>query len=90
MKQIKTIVLEDDSASLIATPLVLCNIPKLRSNQMNRIFQIYHNLNWKKAETEFNIRFNNDQKDVWKPDAIPEIRHFLGKTITLTQMKNSD
>ena len=52
------------------------------------MFQIYQNLNWKKAETEFNIRFNNDQKDVWKPDAIPAIRHFSGKTITLTQIKS--
>ena len=32
-----------------------------------------------KAKTEFNIRFNNHQKDVWKPDAIPERRHFSGK-----------
>ena len=69
-----------------------------RSNQTNRIFQIYHNLNCKskyviyllectkckiqyvgKAETEFNIRLNNHQKDVWKPDAIPASRHFSGK-----------
>ena len=32
-----------------------------------------------KAETESNIRLNNHQKDVWKPDAIPAIRHFSGK-----------
>ena len=32
-----------------------------------------------KAETEFNIRLNNHQKDVWKPDAIPASRHFSGK-----------
>ena len=32
-----------------------------------------------KAETESNIRLNNHQKDVWKPDAIPAIRHFPGK-----------
>ena len=32
-----------------------------------------------KAETEFNIRLNNHWKDVWKPDAIPESRHFSGK-----------
>ena len=70
-----------------------------RSNQMNKIFQIYHSLNCKskyaiyllectkckihyvgKAETEFNIRLNNHQKDVWKPDAIPASRHFSGKS----------
>ena len=69
-----------------------------RSNQTNRIFQIYHNLNCKskyviyflkctkfkiqyvgKAETEINIRLNNHQKDVWKPDAIPTSRHFSGE-----------
>ena len=69
-----------------------------KSNQKNRIFQIYHNLNCKstyviyllectkckiqyvgKTETEFNIRLNNHQKDVWKPDAIPASRHFSGK-----------
>ena len=32
-----------------------------------------------KAETEYNIRLNNHQKDVWKPDAIPASRHFSGK-----------
>ena len=32
-----------------------------------------------KAETEFNIRLNNHQKDVWKPDAIPGGRYFAGK-----------
>ena len=32
-----------------------------------------------KAETEFNIRLNNHQKDAWKPDAIPASRHFSGK-----------
>ena len=32
-----------------------------------------------KAEIEFNIRFNNHQKDVWKPDAIPASSHFSGK-----------
>ena len=32
-----------------------------------------------KAETEFNIRFNNHWKDVWKPDAIPASHHFSGK-----------
>ena len=69
-----------------------------RSNQTNRIFRIYHNLNCKskyviylldctkyklqyvgKAETEFNIRLNNHQKDVWKPDAMTASRHFSGK-----------
>ena len=69
-----------------------------RSNQTNRIFHIYHNLNCKskyafyllectkckiqyvgKAETEFTIRLNNHQKDVWKPDAIPASRYFSGK-----------
>ena len=79
-----------------------------RSNQTNRIFQIYHNLNCKskyviyllectkckiqyvgKAETEFNIRLNNHQKDVWKPDAIPASCNFSGKTITSTHIQNS-
>ena len=32
-----------------------------------------------KAETDFNIRLNNHQKDVWKPYAIPTSLHFLGK-----------
>ena len=32
-----------------------------------------------KAETKFNIRLNNHQKDVWKPDAIPASRHFSGR-----------
>ena len=32
-----------------------------------------------KAETEFNIRHNNHQKDVWKPDAISASSHFSGK-----------
>ena len=32
-----------------------------------------------KAETEFNIRLNNHQKDVWKPDAIPASHPFSGK-----------
>ena len=32
-----------------------------------------------KAEIEFNIRFNNHQKDVWKPDAIPASSHFSDK-----------
>ena len=68
-----------------------------RSNETNRIFHIYHNLNCKskyviyllectkckiqygKAETEFNIRINNCQKDMWKPDAIPASRYFSGK-----------
>ena len=69
-----------------------------RSNQTNRIFQIYHSLNCKskyviyllectkcrlqqvgKAETEFNNKLNNHQKDVGKPDAIPGNRHFSGK-----------
>ena len=66
-----------------------------RSNQTNRIFQIYHNLNCKskyviylmectkckiqyfgKAETKFNMRLNNHQRYVWKPDATPASRHF--------------
>ena len=33
-----------------------------------------------KAETEFNITFNDHQKDVWKPDAIPARRHFSDKS----------
>ena len=33
-----------------------------------------------KAGTEFNIGLNNHEKDVWKPDAIPAIRHFSGKS----------
>ena len=76
----------------------LVHTTTFRSNQTNRIFQIYHNLNckskyviyllectkWKiqyigKAETEFNIRLNNNRKDVWKLDAIPASRHFSGK-----------
>ena len=32
-----------------------------------------------KAEAEFNIRLNNHQKDVCKPDAIPASRYFSGK-----------
>ena len=59
------------------------NKTMFRTNQTNRIFQIYHNLNRKskyvifflectkckvkyvgKAETEFDIRLNNHQKDV--------------------------
>ena len=32
-----------------------------------------------KAETEFNIRLDNQRKDVWKPDAIPASRHFSCK-----------
>ena len=35
-----------------------------------------------KAETEFNIRLNNHQKDVWKPAAIPASCHFSGKNDT--------
>ena len=69
-----------------------------RSNQTNRIFHIYHNLNCKseyviylldctkcklpyvgKLEIEFNVRFSNHQKDVWKPDAITASRHFSSK-----------
>ena len=33
-----------------------------------------------KTETELNIRLNNHQKDVWKPDATPEGLHFSGKS----------
>ena len=33
-----------------------------------------------KTETELNIRLNNHQKDVWKPDATPESLHFSGKS----------
>ena len=29
--------------------------------------------------TEFIVRLNNHQKDVWKPDAIPTSRHFSDK-----------
>ena len=32
-----------------------------------------------KAETELNIRLNNQEKDKWKPDAIPASIHFSGK-----------
>ena len=32
-----------------------------------------------KQKTEFNIRLNNHQKDVCKPDAIPASRHFSCK-----------
>ena len=32
-----------------------------------------------KAETEFNIRLNNHQKDVRKSNAVPTSRHFSGK-----------
>ena len=32
-----------------------------------------------KVETEFNIRLNNHQKDVWQQDAIPASCHFSGK-----------
>ena len=64
-----------------------------RSNQTNRIFHFYHNLNCKskyviylrectyigKAETEFNIRLNSHRKDKWKPDATSASHHFSGK-----------
>ena len=36
-----------------------------------------------KAETEFNIRLNSNQKDVWKHDAIPASRRFSGKNHNL-------
>ena len=36
-----------------------------------------------KAETEFNIRLNSNQKDVWKQDAIPASRRFSGKNHNL-------
>ena len=41
-----------------------------------------------KAETEFNIRLNNHQKDVWKPHAILASRIFLGKNHNSTEMQN--
>ena len=84
------------------------NKTMFRTNQTNRIFQIYHNLNRKskyvifflectkckvkyvgKTETEFDIRLNNHQKDVWKPVAIPARWYFSGKTFNSTHMQNS-
>ena len=62
-----------------------------RSTQTNRLFQTYHNLNFKsyllewtkckipydgKAETKFNIRLDNHQKNVLKPDTTPASHHF--------------
>ena len=32
-----------------------------------------------KAETEVNIRLDNHQKDLWRPDAISASRHFADK-----------
>ena len=53
---------------------------------MNRIFQIYHNLNCRskyvKAETEFNIRLNIHQKDLWNSDFFFQAVIFQTKTIT--------
>ena len=42
-----------------------------------------------KAETQFNIRLNNHQKDVRKPVAIPLAIIFKTKPITLTHIRNS-
>ena len=40
-----------------------------------------------KAETEFNNRLNDHQKDVWKPDTIPASHHFSGKNHKFTHAK---
>ena len=77
------------------------NTNAFRSNQTNRVFNIYHTLTYKsqwiiyllecilynvgKSETSFNIRLKNHRKGMNNSKAIPACVHFRKKGYKLIQ-----